>query len=146
MRPCLREEKEKQDRVWVSEPWDRCGCGHPSESEGLLEVLSSSALCSPLPGADITQGACGKDKGPSVCVQYGVWHHPAAAARTPRLCQGQMQRVRVCGQATTRIQGAELCFSEKMMSKGHLGIPGPQANSGCMVSPWEIGDSRHTHS
>lgn len=117
----------------------------PFETEGFWKVLSSSALWSPLPGADFTQAACGEDKGLSVrSVGSGITQ---LLHGTPRPCQGQMQRLRMCGQPQpgSRVQNhASQRRGPVAMSNGRLGIPGPQANSRCMVSPWEMGDGRHT--
>lgn len=108
MRPCLKKEKENPDSLDFGTLGKVVAVAILFESEGLLTIpcqapglletsLSSSALCS-LPGADITQAACGehwlRGQRPK-CAQCGVWHHPAASARTPCLCQGQMQRLRL---------------------------------------------------
>lgn len=53
--------------MWVSEHWDRWWLWSSRLNlKDFWQVLSSSALCSPSPGTDIIQAACGEDKGPSV--------------------------------------------------------------------------------
>lgn len=116
----------------------------PCQAPGLLETsLSSSGLYS-LPGADITQAACGecwlRGQRPK-CAHCGVWHHPAASARTPCLCQRQMQRLRPYRQLQPGPRVPN-CASQRresvMMPRGQLGIPGTQANCGCHGFPWKM--------
>lgn len=136
MRPCLKKDFGTLGKVVaVAVLFESEGLlTIPCQAPGLLETsLSSSALCS-LPGADITQAACGerwlRGQRPE-CAQCGVWHHPAASARAPCLCQGQMQRLRPYRQPQPgpRVQN---CASQRresvMMPRRQLGIPGTQAN------------------
>lgn len=128
----------------------------PCQAPGLLETsLSSSALCS-LPGADITQAACGerwlRGQRPK-CAQCGVWHHPAASARTPCLCQdplsvpGTDAEAEAVWAVTAVSQGTELRFSEKGAcddAQRAVGHPWYSGQLRVPQLPMENGDSQHT--